>query len=184
MNNQMDEASEYGCFVGGLASATGETSLAESFSTYGEVADAQIIRDRNTGGSKGFGYVAYKDEISMENAVEGMNGREIAGSKITVYPAYGGAGGGAPEDDAAHGSAGRGALADVAAVGGTGGGVLEGVAVHGGAGGVGGGDGLFAGARRGFSVGIQRTDEGDDDVVGLGAVLQYRGIKVHAVYLA
>ncbi|XP_024016505.1 glycine-rich RNA-binding protein GRP1A-like [Eutrema salsugineum] len=93
------EESEYRCFVGGLAWATDDQSLERTFSQFGEVLDSKIIIDRETGRSKGFGFVTFKDEESMRTAIETMNGQELDGRNITVNEAQarrtrGGNGGG------------------------------------------------------------------------------------------
>ncbi|KAL3356546.1 hypothetical protein AABB24_017281 [Solanum stoloniferum] len=89
---------EYSCFVGGLAWATTDRTLTDAFSTYGEVVDSKIINDRETGRSRGFGFVTFKDEKSMKEAISGMNGSELDGRSITVNEAQargsGGGGGG------------------------------------------------------------------------------------------
>ena len=96
---------EYRCFVGGLAWATDDRSLEAAFSTYGEILDSKIINDRETGRSRGFGFVTFSSEQSMRDAIEGMNGKELDGRNITVNEAqsrrsggggggYGGGGGG------------------------------------------------------------------------------------------
>ncbi|KAL3326306.1 hypothetical protein AABB24_037138 [Solanum stoloniferum] len=89
---------EYSCFVGGLAWATTDRTLSDAFSTYGEVVDSKIINDRETGRSRGFGFVTFKDEKSMKEAISGMNGSELDGRNITVNEAQargsGGGGGG------------------------------------------------------------------------------------------
>ncbi|KAL0454170.1 UNVERIFIED_CONTAM: Glycine-rich RNA-binding protein [Sesamum latifolium] len=89
---------EYRCFVGGLAWATTDQSLEQAFSQFGEVIESKIINDRETGRSRGFGFVTFKDEQSMSNAIEGMNGQELDGRNITVNEAQsrgsGGGGGG------------------------------------------------------------------------------------------
>ncbi|CAH8369259.1 unnamed protein product [Eruca vesicaria subsp. sativa] len=87
---------EYRCFVGGLAWATADADLERTFSQFGEVIDYKIINDRETGRSRGFGFVTFKDEKSMRDAIEEMNGKELDGRTITVNEAQrsGGYGGG------------------------------------------------------------------------------------------
>ncbi|KAG8364332.1 hypothetical protein BUALT_Bualt19G0117900 [Buddleja alternifolia] len=89
---------EFRCFVGGLAWATTDQSLEQAFSQYGEVVDSKIINDRETGRSRGFGFVTFRDEQSMRDAIEAMNGQELDGRSITVNEAQsrgsGGGGGG------------------------------------------------------------------------------------------
>ncbi|RWV87485.1 hypothetical protein GW17_00050508, partial [Ensete ventricosum] len=63
---------EFRCFVGGLAWATDDASLERAFSSYGD-----IINDRETGRSRGFGFVTFRDEQSMRDAIEGMNGQTL-----------------------------------------------------------------------------------------------------------
>ncbi|XP_010254827.1 PREDICTED: glycine-rich RNA-binding protein GRP1A-like [Nelumbo nucifera] len=89
---------EYRCFVGGLAWATDDQSLERAFSPYGEILESKIINDRETGRSRGFGFVTFRDEQSMRDAIEGMNGQNLDGRNITVNQAQsrgsGGGGGG------------------------------------------------------------------------------------------
>ncbi|MGV7354864.1 RNA-binding protein, partial [Mycobacterium kansasii] len=89
---------EYRCFVGGLSWGTDDRSLGEAFNKFGEVTDSKIINDRETGRSRGFGFVTFADEQSMRDAIEQMNGRELDGRTITVNEAQsrgsGGGGGG------------------------------------------------------------------------------------------
>ena len=94
---------EYRCFVGGLAWATDDRSLEAAFSSYGEILDSKIINDRETGRSRGFGFVTFASEQSMRDAIEGMNGKDLDGRNITVNEAqsrrsggggFGGGGGG------------------------------------------------------------------------------------------
>ncbi|KAH6811893.1 cold [Perilla frutescens var. frutescens] len=89
---------EFRCFVGGLAWATTDQSLEHAFSQFGEVIESKIINDRETGRSRGFGFVTFKDEQAMRDAIEGMNGQDLDGRNITVNEAQsrgsGGGGGG------------------------------------------------------------------------------------------
>eukprot|EP00252_Welwitschia_mirabilis_P014038 TRINITY_DN31062_c0_g1_i1.p1 TRINITY_DN31062_c0_g1~~TRINITY_DN31062_c0_g1_i1.p1 ORF type:complete len:147 (-),score=12.73 TRINITY_DN31062_c0_g1_i1:489-929(-) len=89
---------EYRCFVGGLAWATDDRSLHDAFSPFGEILESKIISDRETGRSRGFGFVTFGDEQSMLDAIEAMNGKELDGRSITVNQAQsrgsGGGGGG------------------------------------------------------------------------------------------
>ncbi|CAJ2679268.1 unnamed protein product [Trifolium pratense] len=89
---------EYRCFVGGLAWATDSDALAKAFSSYGEITDSKVINDRESGRSRGFGFVTFATEKSMRDAIEGMNGQDIDGRNITVNEAQsrsrGGGGGG------------------------------------------------------------------------------------------
>ncbi|XP_019166304.1 PREDICTED: glycine-rich RNA-binding protein-like [Ipomoea nil] len=89
---------EFRCFVGGLAWATTERTLDEAFGQFGEVLESKIINDRETGRSRGFGFVTFKDEHSMKDAIEAMNGQSIDGRNVTVNEAQsrgsGGGGGG------------------------------------------------------------------------------------------
>ncbi|KAF9684364.1 hypothetical protein SADUNF_Sadunf04G0110600 [Salix dunnii] len=74
---------EYRCFVGGLAWATTDQSLQEAFSQYGEIIDSKIINDRETGRSRGFGFVTFNNEKAMRDAIDGMNGQDLDGRNIT-----------------------------------------------------------------------------------------------------
>ncbi|OAY80993.1 Glycine-rich RNA-binding protein GRP1A [Ananas comosus] len=89
---------EFRCFVGGLAWATDDRSLEEAFKPYGEILESKIINDRETGRSRGFGFVTFANEQAMRDAIEGMNGKNLDGRSITVNEAQsrgsGGGGGG------------------------------------------------------------------------------------------
>ncbi|MBO1915304.1 hypothetical protein J4G37_62060, partial [Microvirga sp. 3-52] len=78
---------EYRCFVGGLAWATDNASLQQAFASYGDVLDSKVITDRETGRSRGFGFVTFSSEQSMLEAIEAMNGKELDGRNITVNQA-------------------------------------------------------------------------------------------------
>ena len=87
---------EFRCFVGGLAWATDDRSLEQAFRPFGEVMESKVVNDRETGRSRGFGFVTFADEQAMRDAIEGMNGRDLDGRNITVNQAQsrGGGGGG------------------------------------------------------------------------------------------
>jgi RNA recognition motif-containing protein len=86
-------------FVGGLAWETSEQALREAFSEFGEVTEAKIITDRDTGRSRGFGFVTFDDGEDANRAIEKMNGTDLGGRTLTVNEAQerkprGGGGGG------------------------------------------------------------------------------------------
>jgi RNA recognition motif-containing protein len=74
-------------FVGSLAYAATESELKELFEACGEVTSVKIITDRDTGRSKGFGFVEMADNAEGQNAVETLNGKELAGRDIVVNEA-------------------------------------------------------------------------------------------------
>jgi cold-inducible RNA-binding protein len=86
-------------FVGGLSWNTDDQSLATAFQTYGTVTEAKVISDRDTGRSRGFGFVTFDDPTAANAAAEAMNETELDGRTIRVNPAEdkprrGGGGGG------------------------------------------------------------------------------------------
>ncbi|KAK4258643.1 hypothetical protein QN277_005072 [Acacia crassicarpa] len=78
---------EYRCFVGGLAWATDSEALEKAFAPYGEIVESKVINDRETGRSRGFGFVTFANEQAMRDAIEGMNGQDLDGRNITVNEA-------------------------------------------------------------------------------------------------
>ncbi|CAF2114340.1 BnaC08g49360D [Brassica napus] len=147
---------EYRCFVGGLAWATDDRALETAFSQYGDVLDSKIINDRETGRSRGFGFVTFKDEKSMKDAIEGMNGQDLDGRSITVNEAQsrgGGGGGGRGGGGGGYRSGGGGGYGGGGGGYGGGGGRREGGYSGGGGGGYssrgGGGGGGYGGRRDG-----------------------------------
>ncbi len=71
-------------FVGGLPYAMNDQDLQNLFSEYGTVASAVVITDRQTGRSKGFGFVELEDDSMAQKAVEEMNGKDVDGRSIAV----------------------------------------------------------------------------------------------------
>lgn len=71
-------------FIGSLAYATDDDALKAHFEQIGEVSSARVITDRETGRSKGFGFVEYTDEANNQKAVDELNGKELDGRAINV----------------------------------------------------------------------------------------------------
>lgn len=138
-------------FVGGLSWNTEDASLRAAFEQYGAVADAKVIKDRETGRSRGFGFVTMSNDAEATTAITSMDGKAIDGRTVKVSealeraPRPGGGGGdrggfGGGGDRGGYGGGGdRGGYGDR---GGRGGG-------YGDRGGRGGGDWGGGGGRRG-----------------------------------
>lgn len=71
-------------FVGGLSWGTDDHSLHAAFSRHGEVLEAKVILDRDTGRSRGFGFVTFADADSASGAISAMDGSELDGRSIRV----------------------------------------------------------------------------------------------------
>lgn len=71
-------------FIGSLAYATTDDSLKAFFETIGEVTSARVVTDRDSGRSKGFGFVEFADEANNQKAVDELNGKELDGRAINV----------------------------------------------------------------------------------------------------
>ena len=71
-------------FVGSLAYATTDDSLKEFFEQIGEVERAMVAKERETGRSRGIGFVTFVDEANNQKAVDLLNGKELDGRAITV----------------------------------------------------------------------------------------------------
>ncbi|KAL0094719.1 putative glycine-rich RNA-binding protein [Phycomyces blakesleeanus] len=71
-------------FVGGLAWATTDDSLYSAFSVYGNVETAVVIKDRETGRSRGFGFVTFSDNGEAQAAVDALNEQDLDGRRIKV----------------------------------------------------------------------------------------------------
>lgn len=71
-------------FIGSLAYATTDDTLKAHFETIGEVESARVITDRDSGRSKGFGFVEFKDDADNQKAVDQLNGKELDGRAISV----------------------------------------------------------------------------------------------------
>ena len=144
-------------YVGNLAYSVRDQDLQDAFGAYGQVQSAKVMMDRDTGRSKGFGFVEMESDADAQSAINGLNGQPLAGRSIVVNVArpreerpsgfrspYGGSGGGGGREGGGGGYGG----------GGGGGGRREGGGGYGGGGGGGGrregGGGGYGGGRGGY----------------------------------
>ncbi len=74
-------------YVGNLTFDTSEAALADMFTPYGTVKSAQVITDRDTGRSKGFGFVEMSNDAEAQAAIAGLNGNMVGGRSLTVNEA-------------------------------------------------------------------------------------------------
>jgi len=86
-------------FVGGLAWATSDESLRSAFEEFGPVSEAKVVLDRETGRSRGFGFVTFDDDANGDVAIKALDGKDLDGRSIRVNeaenkPRGGGGGGG------------------------------------------------------------------------------------------
>jgi RNA recognition motif-containing protein len=94
-------------YVGNLAYSVRDEELQQAFSAYGTVTSAKVMMDRETGRSKGFGFVEMSSDAEAQAAINGMNGQSLSGRAVVVNEArpreerpggfrspYGGGGGG------------------------------------------------------------------------------------------
>jgi RNA recognition motif-containing protein len=74
-------------YVGNLSYNTSNTDLENLFSAHGTVQSAQVIMDRDTGRSKGFGFVEMGSDAEAQAAIQALSGKEIEGRTLTVNEA-------------------------------------------------------------------------------------------------
>jgi RNA recognition motif-containing protein len=74
-------------FVGSLPWAVNDDALKEAFEAHGAVVSAKVITDRETGKSRGFGFVEMENETDANNAIQALNGSELKGRNIVVSEA-------------------------------------------------------------------------------------------------
>ncbi|MDP1647197.1 MAG: RNA-binding protein [Rubrivivax sp.] len=139
-------------YVGNLAYSVRDDSLQQAFGQFGTVTSAKVMMDRETGRSKGFGFVEMGSDAEAQAAVNGMNGQALEGRAIVVNEArpreerpggFGGGGGGRSGGGGGYGGGGGGGYGGGGGTGGGGGGRSP----YGGGGGTGGGGG---GSRGGY----------------------------------
>jgi len=71
-------------FVGSLSWDTNDDALHRAFSPHGEISEAIVISDRDTGRSRGFGFVTFNDDEAADKALAALNGTELDGRTIKV----------------------------------------------------------------------------------------------------
>jgi hypothetical protein len=137
-------------YVGNLAYSVRDDDLNQAFSAFGSVTSAKVMMERDTGRSKGFGFVEMGDDAQAQAAINGMNGQPLAGRTIVVNearpmearpPRSGGFGGGGGYGGGGGGGYGGGRREGGGGYGGGGGGRREGGGGYGAGGG--GSDGGF-----------------------------------------
>ena len=74
-------------FVGNLSFNTSDNDLRDAFAPYGEIASAQVITDRETMRSRGFGFVEMATNNAAEQAIRGLNGSDLHGRTLNVNEA-------------------------------------------------------------------------------------------------
>ncbi len=117
-------------YVGNLAYSVRDEDLQQAFAQFGAVSSAKVMMDRETGRSKGFGFVEMGTDSEAQSAINGMNGQPLAGRAVVVNEAR-------PREDRGGGF--RGAYGGGGRSGGGGGGGYGGGGSTGGGGGYGGG---------------------------------------------
>lgn len=87
-------------YVGNLSFQATEADVEQAFGQYGDVTSVNVVKDRETGRSRGFCFVEMSDDQAAQEAIEALNGQDIAGRSVTVNEARpredrrGGGGGG------------------------------------------------------------------------------------------
>eukprot|EP00262_Sarcandra_glabra_P011703 TRINITY_DN286_c0_g2_i1.p1 TRINITY_DN286_c0_g2~~TRINITY_DN286_c0_g2_i1.p1 ORF type:complete len:286 (-),score=84.03 TRINITY_DN286_c0_g2_i1:342-1199(-) len=164
-------------FVGGLSYSTDDMSLREAFTQYGEVIEARVIMDRESGRSRGFGFVSFTSGEEATAAITGMDGKDLHGRMVRVNYAtdrtggfrggYGGGGGGYGGGGGGYGGGGYGG----------GGGNYGGDSYGSGGGGRGGygGDSYGSGSGGGYGGDSYGTGSGGGGSYGGGSVGGYGG---------
>src|SRR5436309_3853640 len=101
-------------YVGNLTYGVTDATLEQMFAPHGTVQSAQVIMDRDTGRSKGFGFVEMGSDQEAQAAIAALNGKEVEGRSLTVNEARpkteggGGRGGGGGRDRGGYGGGGGG----------------------------------------------------------------------------
>ncbi|MDB5164666.1 MAG: RNA-binding protein [Candidatus Saccharibacteria bacterium] len=87
-------------YVGGLAYSVSEDELKALFAELGEVTSVAVIKDRDSGQSKGFGFVEMAEDAAADEAIKTLNGKDVSGRSIVVNEAR-------PQEDRSSGGGNR-----------------------------------------------------------------------------
>ena len=101
-------------YVGNLPYSFRDSDLEQAFSQYGQITSAKVMMERDTGRSKGFGFVEIGSEAEAQAAIQGLNGQQVGGRGLVVNearpmeprPRSGGYGGGGGGDRGSYGGGG------------------------------------------------------------------------------
>jgi RNA recognition motif-containing protein len=74
-------------YVGNLSFEVTEEDLRQAFESFGQLSSVKVITDRDTGRSKGFGFIEMADNAEAQSAISGLNGKELQGRAIKVNEA-------------------------------------------------------------------------------------------------
>ena len=77
----------YKLFIGSLAWTTDDAGLEAAFAPYGKIVSATVVKDRDSGRSKGFGFVEFEEDADGKAAIDAMNGKDLDGRAIVVNEA-------------------------------------------------------------------------------------------------
>jgi cold-inducible RNA-binding protein len=83
----LKEEKEVNIYIGNLSHEANEDSLREAFEAFGQVESVNIIKDRFSGESRGFGFVEMPSKQEAEKAIEEMNGKDLMGRAVNVNEA-------------------------------------------------------------------------------------------------
>ena len=167
-------------YVGNLPYSVRDEDLQQSFGQFGSVTSAKVMMERDTGRSKGFGFVEMGSDAEAQAAINGMNGQPLGGRSVVVNEArpmearpprsggFGGGGGGGGRSGGGGGYGGGGSGGGGGGYGGGGGGYGGGGGGYGGGGGGGGSDGGFRSPYGGGGGGGGRSGGGGGGGGGRG----------------
>ncbi|MGZ5182291.1 MAG: RNA recognition motif domain-containing protein [Ramlibacter sp.] len=148
-------------YVGNLPYSVRDSDLEQAFGQFGAVTSAKVMMERDTGRSKGFGFVEMGSDAEAQAAIEGMNGQPLGGRSVVVNEAR-------PMESRPRGFGGGGSGGGGYGGGGGGGGYGSGGGGYGGGGGRSGGGGGYGGGGGGRSGGGGGNDGGFRSPYGSG----------------